>query len=165
MASHRVTWFILLYKTESLSFCTFLSNVLHSVPQFSVTLIQLFILQVKVVCETRDIEHAKILKKTLYKNYKTVIFGEIPSPTLLGAEDVTQDHVWVEHDNVCTSNNYLWISFNSLKQKLISITFKYLFSYPSATPPSVSPHLHHCVFRVIKNKINIIRYTFVSFTK
>jgi hypothetical protein len=52
-----------------------------------------FILQVKIVCETRDIEHANILKKTLHKNYKTVIFGEIPSPALLGAENVTSHHV------------------------------------------------------------------------
>jgi hypothetical protein len=43
---------------------------------------------VKVVCETRDIEHANMLKKMLYENYKNVIFGEIPSPSLLGAENV-----------------------------------------------------------------------------
>jgi hypothetical protein len=48
----------------------------------------IIILQVKVVCETRDIEHANILKQTLSENYKTVIFGEIPSPALLGAENV-----------------------------------------------------------------------------
>jgi hypothetical protein len=29
-----------------------------------------------------------MLKKMLYENYKKVIFGEIPSPNLLGAENV-----------------------------------------------------------------------------
>ena len=56
------------------------------------TLIRLFILQVKVVCETRDIEHANMLKDMLYKNYKDVVFGEIPSPSLLGAENVEVSH-------------------------------------------------------------------------
>jgi hypothetical protein len=51
-----------------------------------------FILQVKVVCETRDIEHANMLKDMLHKNYKDVAFGEIPSPTLLGAENVQLPH-------------------------------------------------------------------------
>jgi threonine dehydratase len=61
---------------------------------FSATLIKPFILQVKVVCETRDIEHANMLKKMLYENYKRVIFGEIPSPNLLGAENlVAAGHV------------------------------------------------------------------------
>jgi hypothetical protein len=61
---------------------------------FSATLIKPFIFQVKVVCETRDIEHANMLKKMLYENYKKVIFGEIPSPNLLGAKNVVAtDHV------------------------------------------------------------------------
>ncbi|PNF22306.1 L-threonine ammonia-lyase [Cryptotermes secundus] len=47
-----------------------------------------FSVEVKVVCETRDIEHANMLKKMLYENYKRVIFGEIPSPSLLGSENV-----------------------------------------------------------------------------
>ncbi|KDR16615.1 uncharacterized protein LOC110832432 isoform X2 [Zootermopsis nevadensis] len=49
----------------------------------------IFSVEVKVVCETQDIEHASILKRILCENYKTVIFGEIPSPVLLGAEDVS----------------------------------------------------------------------------
>jgi len=55
-------------------------------------LIHVFIFQVKVVCETRDIEHANILKQMLYENYKRVIFGEIPSPALLGAENLVTSH-------------------------------------------------------------------------
>jgi hypothetical protein len=52
----------------------------------------MFTLQVKVVCETRDIEHANTLKEMLHKYYKNVIFGEIPSPSLLGAENVEIPH-------------------------------------------------------------------------
>ncbi|KAJ4439624.1 hypothetical protein ANN_07752 [Periplaneta americana] len=49
----------------------------------------IFSVKVKVVCETRDIEHSNILKDMLYTHYKKVIFGEIPSPALLGGEEAT----------------------------------------------------------------------------
>lgn len=38
------------------------------------------IFQVKVVCETRDMGHAKILMEAIKENYKNVHFGEIPRP-------------------------------------------------------------------------------------
>lgn len=38
------------------------------------------IFQVKVVCETRDMGHAKILMESIKENYKNVHFGEIPRP-------------------------------------------------------------------------------------
>lgn len=77
-------------------FINVLTGVLHWILQYA-TLIKPFILQVKVVCETRDIEHANMLKKMLYENYKRVIFGEIPTPSLLGAENVvTSGHVWLQ---------------------------------------------------------------------
>lgn len=46
----------------------------------------LLVLQVKVVCETRDMDHANELKTLLYKTYKTVSFGAIPKFPLLGNE-------------------------------------------------------------------------------
>ena len=51
-----------------------------------------FISQVKVVCETRDIEHANMLKDMLHRNYKDVAFGEIPSPAILGGYNVGFPH-------------------------------------------------------------------------
>lgn len=39
----------------------------------------IFSVAVKVVCETRDMEHAAQLKQALFKNYKKVDFGNIPS--------------------------------------------------------------------------------------
>ncbi|KAJ9576257.1 hypothetical protein L9F63_006856, partial [Diploptera punctata] len=47
----------------------------------------IFSVEVKVICETRDLQHSNILKETLHKHYKRVIFGEIPSPALLGGEE------------------------------------------------------------------------------
>ncbi|PSN55103.1 hypothetical protein C0J52_01872 [Blattella germanica] len=47
---------------------------------------------VKVVCETRDLEHSNTLKETLYQHYKRVTFGEIPSPSLLGGEESLANH-------------------------------------------------------------------------
>lgn len=35
----------------------------------------IFSVEVKVVCETRDINHARELQELLYKNYRRVIFG------------------------------------------------------------------------------------------
>jgi hypothetical protein len=53
-----------------------------------------FIFQVKVVCETRDLEHANMLKEMLNRNYKEVVFGEIPSPSLVVAENaVPHNHI------------------------------------------------------------------------
>ena len=44
------------------------------------------------MCETRDIDHANMLKDMLNKNYKEVVFGEIPSPSLLGCENMAAHH-------------------------------------------------------------------------
>lgn len=41
----------------------------------------------KVVCETRDMEHANQLKQALLKNYQKVVFGEIPAPSILPCSD------------------------------------------------------------------------------
>ncbi|XP_071439073.1 L-threonine ammonia-lyase [Hetaerina americana] len=41
----------------------------------------IFSVQVKVVCETRDMEHAAQLKQALFKNYKSVDFGQFKSLT------------------------------------------------------------------------------------
>lgn len=35
-------------------------------------------LQVKVVCETRDWEHAQELRSVLLENYRHVVFNDIP---------------------------------------------------------------------------------------
>lgn len=34
--------------------------------------------QVKIVCETRDWEHAQELRKVLLKNYRKVVFNDLP---------------------------------------------------------------------------------------
>jgi len=52
----------------------------------------IFSVEVKVVCETRDIEHANVLKDMLHSNYKEVVFGEIPSPSLLGSLNMEIHH-------------------------------------------------------------------------
>lgn len=44
------------------------------------------------MCETRDIEHAKMLKEMLNKNYKEVVFGEIPSPSSLAGGNASSYH-------------------------------------------------------------------------
>ena len=44
------------------------------------------------MCETRDIEHANVLKDMLHSNYKEVVFGEIPSPSLLGSLNMEIHH-------------------------------------------------------------------------
>jgi len=47
------------------------------------------------VCETRDIDHANMLKDMLQKNYKEVVFGEIPSPSLLGGENMAVEDLHI----------------------------------------------------------------------
>ncbi|XP_047102892.1 L-threonine ammonia-lyase [Schistocerca piceifrons] len=42
----------------------------------------IFSVVVKVVCETRDMQHASQLRETLYKNYEKVVFGDIPTAGL-----------------------------------------------------------------------------------
>ncbi|KAK7793991.1 hypothetical protein R5R35_003955 [Gryllus longicercus] len=39
----------------------------------------IFSVEVKVVCETRDMEHALLLKEKLHQNYQHVLLGEMPS--------------------------------------------------------------------------------------
>lgn len=43
-----------------------------------------FTVAVKVVCETRDFEHANLLKEMLHKNYGNVVFGHdnLPNSTV-----------------------------------------------------------------------------------
>ncbi|XP_075218615.1 serine racemase isoform X2 [Lycorma delicatula] len=45
-----------------------------------------FSVKVKVVCETRDMDHTNELKSFLNKNYKAVSFGDIPHFPVLGNE-------------------------------------------------------------------------------
>lgn len=41
-----------------------------------------FSVKVKVMCETRDMDHVKILKDVLNQNYNIVNFGDIPTPEI-----------------------------------------------------------------------------------
>ncbi|KAL4127290.1 hypothetical protein QTP88_011467 [Uroleucon formosanum] len=42
-----------------------------------------FSVRVKVVCETRDLRHARLLQEVITKNYSSSVFGEIPLPKIL----------------------------------------------------------------------------------
>lgn len=39
--------------------------------------------KVKVVCETRDLKHARQLQEVVKKNYSSSVFGDIPLPKVL----------------------------------------------------------------------------------
>jgi len=42
-----------------------------------------FSVRVKVVCETRDLKHARLLQDVIKKNYSSSIFGDIPLPKVI----------------------------------------------------------------------------------
>lgn len=65
-----------------------------------------FSVKVKVMCETRDLDHVNILKDVIYQNYNIVSFPTIPSPELQrkGSRDMLCGSPTSSDDNVVVSS-------------------------------------------------------------